>query len=92
MNREDVIRMAKEAGMDAMPGTIRDGKYEPKVNALKSSVPVEWLERFASLVSADEREACLKVIDEVSTDYRAGSQGRWLSDQFLDAIRARSNP
>lgn len=92
MNREEVIRMAAEAGMDAMPGTIRDGKYEPKVNALKSSVPVEWLERFAYLVAAAEREACLNVIDEVSTDYIAGSPGRWLSDQFLEAIRARSMP
>jgi hypothetical protein len=61
MTRDDVIRLAREAGMDAMVGTIRAGKYEPKVNALKSSVPVEWLERFAVLVAAAERSACAKL-------------------------------
>ena len=35
-----------------MIGTVRDGKYIPKVNALKNSVPVEWLEDFAKLVLA----------------------------------------
>ncbi|MDH0423633.1 hypothetical protein ACMFLR_10250 [Delftia tsuruhatensis] len=61
MNRDDVIRWAREAEMDAMVGTTRAGKYEPKVNALKSSVPVEWLERFAVLVAAAERAACAKL-------------------------------
>lgn len=57
MTRDDIIRMARSAGMDPMVGTMRDGKYEPKVNALKSSVPVEWLESFAALVAADARTA-----------------------------------
>lgn len=56
MNREDVIRWAREAEMDAMVGRMRDGKYEPKVNALKKSVSVEWLERFAGLAIAAERQ------------------------------------
>lgn len=64
MTRDEVIAMARESDMDAMVGAVRDGKYEPKVNALKSSVPVEWLERFAALVAAKEREACAKVCDE----------------------------
>lgn len=67
MTRDDIIRMAREAGMDPMVGTIRDGKYVPKVNALKHSVPVEWLESFAELVAADavaaEREAISKMVD-----------------------------
>lgn len=52
-DRDNIIRMAREAGMDAMVGTTRAGKYEPKVAALKRSVPVEWLESFAELVKAD---------------------------------------
>lgn len=83
MNREDVIRMAREADII----DFRDASDDPHVAQM-----VEFLQRFAYLVAAAERDACLKVIDEISTDYRAGSPGRWLSDQFLDAIRARSNP
>ncbi len=79
MNREEIIRMATEAGL------LEHGY-------IHGNAVITELERFASLVAAAEREACLKVIDEVSTDYRAGSQGRWLSDQFLDAIRARGMP
>lgn len=52
-NRETIIRLAREAGMDAMVGKTHAGKYEPKMNALKSSVPVEWLERLAQLVMDD---------------------------------------
>lgn len=55
MTRDDVIRMALECGMDAMIGAVKDGKYEPKVNALKSSIPVEWLEQFAEIVRNAER-------------------------------------
>ena len=61
----DVIRLAREAGFKASVGkTDRDGKYHPDVNALSKDVPVEWLERFAALVAAAEREECAKVCDD----------------------------
>ena len=63
MTRDDIIRMGREVGIDPMVGTVRNGKYEPKVNALKHSVPVEWLESFAELVAAVEREECAKIND-----------------------------
>lgn len=48
MNREDVIRMAREASIEA--------NENPKaVKALGHSVPMQWLERFAALVAAAER-------------------------------------
>lgn len=48
MNREDVIRMANEAEMEA--------NEAPKaVKALGHSVPLLWLERFAALLGAAER-------------------------------------
>lgn len=48
MNREQVIRMAREAEMEA--------NESPKaVKALGHSVPLLWLERFAALVAAAER-------------------------------------
>jgi hypothetical protein len=56
MNRDDIIRVAKEAGFNQILATnagadvwIDDGFY------------VENLERFAALVAAAEREACAKV-------------------------------
>ena len=46
-------------------------------------VVTPFLERFAALVAAAEREACAKVCDEMSgSDY--------LPNQCADAIRARS--
>jgi hypothetical protein len=48
-----------------------------------------WLERFAALVRADEREACAKVCDryvDSSSDHEAGT-----AMNLQDAIRARGN-
>ena len=49
MNRDDIIRMARETGI-----------YKPW-----DQEPVRWqtLERFANLVAAAEREACAKVCE-----------------------------
>jgi NifB/MoaA-like Fe-S oxidoreductase len=46
MTREDIIRMAKEAGLNP------------------DDLAAQFLERFAELVRADEREACAKVCDD----------------------------
>ncbi len=50
MNRDDIIRMAKEA--EAWSLVDHDG--------------IAALERFANLVAAAEREACAKVCDEMA--------------------------
>jgi hypothetical protein len=49
MNRDDIIRMAREAG----------------ISKPWDQEPVKWetLERFANLVAAAEREACAKVCE-----------------------------
>lgn len=49
MNRDDIIRMAKEAGAFLEPVTESDAAC---------------LERFAALVAAAEREACAKVCED----------------------------
>ena len=51
MNRNDIIRMAREAGLTAL---LRDTQKTH-----------EALERFAVLVAAAEREACAKVCYEL---------------------------
>ena len=47
MNRDDLIRMARDAGM----------------TGLKEGGVLENFERFAALVAAAEREACAKVCE-----------------------------
>ena len=49
MNRDDIIRMAKEAGLTQKP-FCRWGGY------------LDDLMRFAALVAAHEREACCKIV------------------------------
>ena len=55
MNREDIIRMAREVG-----------GADISINGWTSWVgtqSTEYLERFAALVASAEREACAKVAD-----------------------------
>ena len=54
MTRDDIIRMAKEAG------AFFDGD-----NSVYD-MPEHCFERFAALVAAAEREACAKVCDQLS--------------------------
>lgn len=53
MNRDDIIRMAREAGGDDW-GIFKD--FMPE------------LEHFASLVAAAEREACAEVCDQFAAN------------------------
>ena len=50
MNREDIIRMAKNSGLFVELVLERD---------------LDWLERFAKLVAQHEREACAKVCEDL---------------------------
>jgi len=59
MNREEVIELAREAGM-ALLLEEHAGEYG---NGTLENTPYPELERFASLVAAAEREACAKVCD-----------------------------
>ena len=57
MTDNDIIKMAREAGMKASIGkTDKNGVYQPYVNALGKDVPIEWLEAFADLVLKSERQ------------------------------------
>jgi hypothetical protein len=79
MNREDIIRMAREA-----KGDFDDGVW--------LFMPDE-LERFAALVAAEEREACAKVCESLSLEWEdqpniAQAELATMMDCAL-AIRAR---
>lgn len=74
MKRDDIIRMAREAASE--DGTTRPDKnivlYAAKTN--------KFLERFAALVEAAEREEIIKLLNEMRHTTRGG---------VIDAIRAR---
>jgi hypothetical protein len=81
MTREEIIRMAREAGFD--PHDMSDD----------FTCNLEDIERFASLVAAAEREACAKICDgKVDAEYATGkvdhNEMAW-TQACLIAIRAR---
>jgi len=85
MDREDIIRMAKEARMPYFYGTWE-------------IVNVDGLERFAALVAAHEREECVKVCleqieaytsSQYTTDALGGYRERFGAAGCAAAIRAR---
>ena len=73
MNREDIIRMAREAGLSN------------EIGAFGYPYLLE-LERFASLVAAAEREECAKVCDVLAVHPEYASD---ITKVAAQAIRAR---
>lgn len=57
MNRDDIIRMAREAGLHK-----DDGVWYSRSD-VDADVTTDDLERFATLVAAAEREACARVCE-----------------------------
>lgn len=80
MNREDIIRMAREAGAERN-SDFPDWSFED-----------EQLERFAALVAAAEREACANI--DWTPILRNGGVVTWgdaetLADLVSAAIRSK---
>lgn len=80
MNREQVIRMATEAGL-------------LETGYIHGNTVIAELERFAALVAAAEREACEKVCDDAAMGF--GDETEWAQgyvqgiNDVADGIRAR---
>jgi hypothetical protein len=81
MNREEITRMAQEAGFEW--DLIDDDEGQIWY------ISADGLQRFAALVAAAEREACAKVCEEVAeaVTYQRNSQAA--ADKCAEAIRAR---
>jgi uncharacterized protein (DUF2126 family) len=77
MTRDDIIRLASEAGFVRVVATHADGSLTTTV------APIEKLERFAALVAAAEREACAQVCDRITWSNEAKF--------FATAIRQKEN-
>jgi hypothetical protein len=75
MTRDEIIRMAREAGWPSMA-----------LDNLPGTGDMHRLERFAALVAAAEREACAKVCDDIDVEYEGEDV---LATWCAAAIRAR---
>ena len=62
MNREDIVRMAREAGLHYSGRCTLTGMES-------------HIERFAALVASAEREACAKLCDDLDDDIVDGLAG-----------------
>ena len=83
MDRDNIIKMAREAGIEFYPSPTNDVRF----------CLLESLARFAALVAAHERDACAKVCDEkVDAEYKTGkvdhNEMAWTQACAI-AIRAR---
>lgn len=94
LSRDDIIRMAREAGFRIEFDPEAYG-HEPTWFVLGDRG--ETLERFAALVAAAEREACARVCERVEVNWRkswhSGSE-KFAADAAsycANAIRARGN-
>ncbi len=94
MNRDDIIRMAWEAGFQVLlPQDHVDGTGG--VYVVEDEI-AGMLERFAALVAAAEREACISIIESHRIPVGNSAAGEmaceWTYDalhEIRDAIRAR---
>ena len=76
MNRDDIIRMAREA-------------LNQRVDYTVWTLSTPHLEAFANLVAAAEREACAALCDKISDE--DGFEGGY-ADRCAFAIRERGAP
>jgi hypothetical protein len=81
MTRDDIIRMAREAGCKP----FRSPEHWDDVQVFATP---NVLERFAALVAAHEREACAKVCEERQEVFQK-YYTKGLAAMCAEAIRAR---
>ena len=83
MDREQIIRMAREAGMQlAWIATV------PDTNKMKVLCDFDQVQHFAALVAKHEREACAKACDEREEIFQK-YYTKGLPKLCAEAIRAR---
>jgi hypothetical protein len=76
VDRDDIIKMAREAGFNPVSYT---------------GANLELFERFAALVAAHEREACAKACEERQEVFEK-YYTKGLAAMCAEAIRARGSP
>lgn len=90
MTKEEIIELARSSGMKACCGKVdRDGTIHLSKNAIFSSVPFQWLEHFAYLVAANEREQCAELAEETVCDVHIPTGYAIRGSKVAKAIRER---
>jgi hypothetical protein len=85
MNRDDIIRMADEAGITPWEKLEYIGGKNFSSTDEGLDGDLTCLIQFASLVAAAEREACAKVCE----DYGRAEEMQAIGNDYAEAIRAR---
>ena len=81
MDRSEIDRLAREAGIEWQGGFVR----------VAECVTQPELERFAALVAAAEREACAQLCDQMEQDAEGTDCCKWPTPaDCAYAIRTRS--
>jgi hypothetical protein len=81
MTKDDIIRMAREAGLVSW---LPNSNYTDGCWWIEAHEPDDSLEQFAKLIATSEREACAKMCDEFA------KESDWpTADNCATAIRAR---
>lgn len=88
MNREEIIKLALEAGCIGPDGGDPNGLWEPHGHENVT----ELMMTFAALVAAAEREACARLCDAVQKKNEDDGAWMWEARNCAAAIRARSKP
>ena len=81
MTRDDIIRMARESELMS--------EYDEASPWVEDHPITEYVERFAALVAAAEREECAKVCDERARKAPMGSDEQCEAEDCAAEIRAR---
>ena len=92
MTRDDIIRMAREAGLPIFDTAAV--AHDPAEQAMADIVTKVWhdsAERFAALVAAAEREACARVCDNIAADHALHDSNisAGAAEDCAELIRAR---
>ena len=87
MIKDDILRMAREAGFRTGSYALSNGDECVFAHPVAFSDCIPELERFAALVAAVEREACACIAERAG--YR--SNGTPAYEHIAEAIRARSS-
>ena len=70
MTRDDIIRMAREAGFRTFNIELHDSDPLQLIGPRSATDCMPDLVRFAAIVAAAEREACARACEEIEDDYR----------------------
>lgn len=91
IDRDTIIRLAREAGFRTGSYTLSNGDSCVFAASVSATDCIPELERFAALVADAERETCAKVCRDIMDDFWTGDD-RWETARYCsEMILERGN-